>query len=625
MSSTLALSRRTLRVGRAAGPKRGAPVAAAKEVTMPALSSTMTEGKVSDEGMGKEGEGPGGGGRTALASPRSRAHRREAGDRTRPCAARSCLPARRPCQRIGTCLALTRRLCGSIGGAAPGTARWPPARASEPLASVCGARGCLRERAPRPLPSRFGQSHASRAETEAGRTARVVAECEACVAGARRQAKHDAARESRETRGRRALRSRPRRLFRPSPPPPTSQVVSWLKQPGDKVKKGEAVVVIESDKADMEVESFSAGTLAAVVVAEGGVAPVGTPIAFIAETGRRPGRGEAAGCRSGGWVARRRLRLRLRRPRPRLRPPPAAPAAAPAAPAAPAPVAAAPAPVAAPAFVPRADGRVIATPFAKKLAREAGRGPRQSAWFRGLLAASRLTTCRRLSQAAPRPAAAAPARCRRPGCRCCRSCCCRPRCRSRAASALAGTTQPFSAMQLAVAKNMNASLAVPEFRVAMKVTTDALDALYKRVKPKGVTMSALLAKAVGVALASHPLLYASTTPDGTATRYNDAINVAMAVAMPDGGLITPVLKNADSTDLYQLSRNWGDLVKRARGKALSPDEYNWARSPSPTWACLGWTRLAPSCRPGTGAILAGGWGRRRPWWRTRRGASRCAR
>ena len=46
MSSTLALSRHALRVGRAAGPKRGAPVAAAKEVTMPALSSTMTEGKV---------------------------------------------------------------------------------------------------------------------------------------------------------------------------------------------------------------------------------------------------------------------------------------------------------------------------------------------------------------------------------------------------------------------------------------------------------------------------------------------------------------------------------------------------------------------------------------------------
>lgn len=54
------------------------------------------------------------------------------------------------------------------------------------------------------------------------------------------------------------------------------------------------------------------------------------------------------------------------------------------------------------------------------------------------------------------------------------------------------------------------------------------------------------------------------TPDGAGITYNAHINVALAVAMPDGGLITPVLKEADKTDIYQLSRNWADLVKRAR-------------------------------------------------------------
>lgn len=49
--------------------------------------------------------------------------------------------------------------------------------------------------------------------------------------------------------------------------------------------------------------------------------------------------------------------------------------------------------------------------------------------------------------------------------------------------------------------------------------------------------------------------------------------MAVAVAMSDGGLITPVLKNASVTDIYQLSREWGDLVKRARAKKLTPDEY----------------------------------------------------
>ena len=51
-------------------------------------------------------------------------------------------------------------------------------------------------------------------------------------------------------------------------------------------------------------------------------------------------------------------------------------------------------------------------------------------------------------------------------------------------------------------------LQVPEFQVSMTITTDKFDALYQRLKPKGVTMTALLAKACGVALASHPILYA---------------------------------------------------------------------------------------------------------------------
>ena len=62
------------------------------------------------------------------------------------------------------------------------------------------------------------------------------------------------------------------------------KITTWLKSPGDKVAKGESLVVVESDKADMEVESFSEGFLGAIVVDEGGVANVGSPIAFVAET-----------------------------------------------------------------------------------------------------------------------------------------------------------------------------------------------------------------------------------------------------------------------------------------------------------------------------------------------------
>jgi len=65
-----------------------------------------------------------------------------------------------------------------------------------------------------------------------------------------------------------------------------------------------------------------------------------------------------------------------------------------------------------------------------------------------------------------------------------------------------------------------------------------------------------------VTLQKHPVLYASYADAGI--QYSGAINVAVAVAMPDGGLITPVLRGADQMDLYSLSRAWKDLVDRAR-------------------------------------------------------------
>lgn len=62
------------------------------------------------------------------------------------------------------------------------------------------------------------------------------------------------------------------------------KIVSWTKEPGDQVEKGETVVVVESDKADMDVESFYAGTLAAIIIPAGGTATVGAAIALLAET-----------------------------------------------------------------------------------------------------------------------------------------------------------------------------------------------------------------------------------------------------------------------------------------------------------------------------------------------------
>jgi pyruvate dehydrogenase E2 component (dihydrolipoamide acetyltransferase) len=149
---------------------------------------------------------------------------------------------------------------------------------------------------------------------------------------------------------------------------------------------------------------------------------------------------------------------------------------------------------------------------------------------------------------------------------------------------------------------MNQSLSVPVFRVGYTITTDALDALYKQVKSKGVTMTALLAKAVAVTLQKHPLVNASLSDRGI--EYKSNINVAVAVAMDDGGLITPVLQNADQTDLYTLSRNWKGLVDRARAKQLQPDEYNSGTFTISNLGMFGVDRFDAILPPRTGAILA---------------------
>jgi len=361
------------------------------------------------------------------------------------------------------------------------------------------------------------------------------------------------------------------------------KIVEWLKKPGDKVERGESVLVVESDKADMDVESFNEGYLAAVLMPAGGTAPVGETIGLIVET-----EAEIADAQAKAPAA----------PAVAAAPAPAAPAAAPA----PAPVAP-PAPVAVPAAVaPVSNGRVVASPRAKKLASQhgvaieslRGSGPH------GRIQAEDVERALGLTVAVPRvaegsgPAASAAAA-------------------GNGAAAPApagdafgrpGESVSFNTLQNAVNRNMVASLAVPCFRVGYTITTTKLDAFYKQVKGNGVTMTALLAKAVAVVLARHPQVNAATSADGTAMAYPAAVNVAVAVAMEDGGLITPVLANADKTDIYSLARNWADLVSRARSKQLQPEEYSTGTFTLSNLGMFGVDRFDAILPPGTGAILA---------------------
>ncbi|WP_216918861.1 dihydrolipoamide acetyltransferase family protein [Synechococcus sp. CCAP 1479/9] len=373
------------------------------------------------------------------------------------------------------------------------------------------------------------------------------------------------------------------------------KIVEWLKKPGERVERGESVLVVESDKADMDVEAFQEGFLAAVLMEAGSTAPVGETIGLIVET-----EAEIAAAKAAAPAPAAAAPAAVA---PAAAPPaPAAPSPAPVAPSAPAPVAApAPAPVAVPAAANANDGRVVATPRARKLAAQLGvalasvRGSGPN----GRIQAEDVEQATGQPVSVPRvaegtaPAMAAPAG---------NGAAAAPAAPAGQSFGRAGETVAFNTLQQAVVRNMNASLAVPCFHVGYTITTDRLDAFYKQVKAKGVTMTALLAKAVGVTLARHPQVNASASDAGMA--YPASVNVAVAVAMDDGGLITPVLAAADRTDLYSLSRNWADLVARSRSKQLKPEEYTTGTFTLSNLGMFGVDRFDAILPPGTGAILA---------------------
>jgi len=381
------------------------------------------------------------------------------------------------------------------------------------------------------------------------------------------------------------------------------KIVEWLKKPGDKVGRGESVLVVESDKADMDVESFHDGFLASIVMPAGSSAPVGETIGLIVETADEIAAAQANAPsppqstiqekdssspqereREGSVDSSKTTVVKEALSAPPVLDPPTDK----------------------PQFL--NNGRVVASPRAKKLASQMGvdlatvkgSGPHgriqaedvQSAkgqpvnvpWIAESNAPAKtisdLPRVEKKSFDSDKPPAAGKSFGSR------------------------GETIAFNTLQQAVNRNMEESLNTPCFRVGYSILTDELDAFYQQVKPNGVTMTALLAKAVGLTLARHPQVNAAFSSEGIT--YPSQINVAVAVAMEDGGLITPVLQNADVTSLADLSLQWADLVRRARNKQLEPQEYSSGTFTLSNLGMFGVDRFDAILPPGTGAILAVG-------------------
>jgi len=399
------------------------------------------------------------------------------------------------------------------------------------------------------------------------------------------------------------------------------KVVSWLKDEGDSVESGEAIMVVESDKADMDVEAFDDGFIAAIITDEGEATNVGSPVALIAANKADiPALKAYAASLSGAPAA-------------------AAPAAASAVPATASP-AKADSNAASPAAA--TGGRVIASPLAKKMAIEmgvdintvAGTGPQGRITAADVQSAAFGSGTKKVAAAKPSwtPAAGVIAA--------------TPTARVLAKKAkldlasIEGTGEfgrvtaddvqiatgtkkakrkvaangsapapivmpeglvPFTGMQRAVSNNMIATMDCPVFRASREINMDAFNALYQSVKPKGVTVSALLAKAVAKAIEKHPIVNSSFREEGTF--FNKDINIAMAVAIK-GGLITPVLKYANERDVIELGENWKELVGKAKSGTLSPDEYNSGTFTISNMGMFGVSQFDAILPAGQGGILA---------------------
>ncbi|KAM0940559.1 putative dihydrolipoyllysine-residue acetyltransferase [Dioscorea sansibarensis] len=355
------------------------------------------------------------------------------------------------------------------------------------------------------------------------------------------------------------------------------KIVSWVKAEGDQLSKGDSVVVVESDKADMDVETFYDGYLAAIIVDEGSSAPVGSAIALLAETVEE--------------IALAKSQVSSSSPPAPVpaSPPPPSPEAAPETLASPLPPKSAP--VSASSTHPASESgqRIVATPYAKKLAKDlkvelgsvVGSGPMGRIVAKDVEAAAAASSV--LSTPAKSVSDSAPVK---------------------TPAIELGSVVPFTTMQKAVSRNMVETLSVPTFRVGYTITTDALDSLYKKIKSKGVTMTAMLAKATALALTKHPVVN-SCCRDGKSFTYNSSINIAIAVAM-DGGLITPVLQDADKLDIYSLSRKWKELVDKARAKQLQSHEYSMGTFTLSNLGMFGVDRFDAILPTGTGAIMAVG-------------------
>ena len=381
-----------------------------------------------------------------------------------------------------------------------------------------------------------------------------------------------------------------------SPTMTEGNLAKWLKKEGDEIRSGDVIAEIESDQATMEVEAVDEGVLGRILVPEGTEAvKVNQPIALLL------GEGEDKSSLSEGAEPAPKAEAK---PGPAAEPAKAEPASKPA-----------PAPAATNGH---AEGeRIFASPLAKRMAKLAGvdlsgiqgSGPHgrivkaDVEKAQGGEAPAAVTTGPRAKPPEmAKPAAQAPAAAPAP-----------------APVAGAPTAPhrevPLSNMRKVIAKRLTeAKQTIPHFYLSVDVELDALlklraDLNGRKGADYKLSVNDLIIKAVAIAIRQKPAVNAYWGGDKVFELEDIDVSVAVAI---DGGLITPIVRNADRKGLATISAEMKDLATRAKAGKLKPEEYQGGGFSISNLGMYGIKEFAAVINPPQSCILAVGAGEKRP-------------
>ena len=163
-----------------------------------------------------------------------------------------------------------------------------------------------------------------------------------------------------------------------------------------------------------------------------------------------------------------------------------------------------------------------------------------------------------------------------------------------------GEGRAMTAMEKAVAHNMEYSLSMPLFRVTVNVDPAALKTASKA---KGFSLTVTLAKAAALAIEKHPVINAVYQHEDRIVE-RDQVDIGLAVETEGMGLVVPVLRDAASRSLAELAADWKDLVDRARARRLKPEEYSNPTFTISNMGMMGVAQFDAIPSPGTSAIFA---------------------